>query len=302
MEYKYFTTDVFTEKPFNGAQVPVFPESAGLSDELMLKIANELSASNTVFVESLGEASYKLRCFTPIKEVSVSSHTVMAAAHVLASNGSCPLGDKPVAIHFEGQNVDVQAHVSRNGDKPGMIEQSLTTHSAVDRFTPRHEELAAMLSLSPADIGFDHFEPLIVSCGTPYLIVPIKSYRAIQEARFRFDPWSRSSAPSSLAQDILLFANNTDPSVADFHTRLFGPDIAGYEDPPVGATIPAFANYLCAHPHIQLGTHCFAVERGHSGARQSIINVEMDNRRSSDLTIRVGGKAVLMSESKLMLA
>jgi trans-2,3-dihydro-3-hydroxyanthranilate isomerase len=159
-----------------------------------------------------------------------------------------------------------------------------------------------MLSLSPADIGFDHFEPLIVSCGTPYLIVPIKSYRAIQEARFKFDPWSRSSAPSSLAQDILLFANNTDPTVADFHTRLFGPDIAGYEDPPVGATIPAFANYLCAHPHIQLGTHCFAVERGHSGARQSIISVEMDNRRSPDLTIRVGGKAVLMSESRLMVA
>ncbi|MBL4608006.1 MAG: PhzF family phenazine biosynthesis protein, partial [Pseudomonadales bacterium] len=257
---------------------------------------------NTVFVEKDADGDFNLRCFTPLKEVPAATHTVLAAAHIAASTGACQLGDKPVPLYFKGTNGNVQVHVSRDGNKPGIIEQSLVTHAAIDRFTPRIEEIAAMLSLTPADIGFDHFEPLIMSCGTPYLIVPIKSYRAIQEARFKYDVWSRSSAPSSLAQDILLFANNTDPTVADFHSRLFGPDIAGYEDPPVGATIPAFANYLCAHPHIQLGTHVFAVERGHSGARQSIINVEMDNRRSPDLTIRVGGKAVLMSESTLMVA
>ena len=302
MTYKYYTTDVFTETPFNGSSVPVFPDAVGLSGKQMQRIANETGAANTVFVETLGDAEYKLRSFTPFKEVAAATHTVLAAAHVMASTGACALGDRPTALNFEGDNIKVKAHVSRDGNKPGMIEQSMVTHATVDRFTPSHEELATMLGLTQADIGFDHFEPLILSCGTPYLIVPIKSYKAIQAARFKFDAWSRSSAPSSLAQNILLFSNNTDPTVADFHMRLFGPDIAGHEDPPVGATIPAFANYLCAHPHIQLGTHVFAVERGHAESRQSIINVEMDNRRTQDLTVRVGGKAVLMSESSLVVA
>ncbi|MBV1870632.1 MAG: PhzF family phenazine biosynthesis isomerase [Gammaproteobacteria bacterium] len=302
MSYTFYTADVFTEKPFNGAQVPVFPDASGLSTEQMQRISNETGAANTVFVEKLSEGRFKLRSFTPFKEVAAATHAVLAAAQVLASTGACVLGDTPTELDFECQDSGIKAHVSRDGGKPGIIEQSMVTHATIDRFTPSDDELAAMLSLTQPDIGFDHFRPLILSCGTPYLVVPIKSYRAIQEVRFKFDEWSRSSAPSSLAQNLLLFSNNTDPTVADFHVRLFGPDIGGHEDPPVGATIPAFANYLCAHSHIQLGTHVFAVERGHSESRQSIINVEMDNRRTQDLTIRVGGRAVLMSESKLMVA
>ena len=301
MEYKYYTTDIFTDKPFHGAQVPVFPQAEGLSDEQMQNIANELNTANTVFVSRHRDDStkYQLRSFTPVKEASPATHTCFAAAHVMVSSGACVLPDRYLALGF---NDDIEIYVSNENGQPGVMQQSIKTHAAVDRFTPPIEELAGILGLTPADIGFDHFEPLILSCGSPYLVVPIKSFRAIQAARFDFQAWSRSSAPSSLAQEVLLFSNNTDPTVADFHIRLFGPDIASHEDPPVGATIPAFANYLCTHKSIQMGTHIFSVERGHMGSRQSILNVEMDNKRSKDLTVRVGGRAVLVSESVMQLA
>jgi trans-2,3-dihydro-3-hydroxyanthranilate isomerase len=159
-----------------------------------------------------------------------------------------------------------------------------------------------MLSLNPADIGFDHYRPLIVSCGTPYLIVPIMSYTAIREAKFNEAAWSNSSAPSSLAQEIFLFANNTDDNQADFHARLLGPSIAHHEDPPIGGAIPAFASHICDHPHIQAGTHIFGIQRGDNDKRQSFFYIEMDNQQRKDLTIRVGGHAVLMGEGSIRVS
>ncbi len=298
MKYQYYTADIFTDQPFYGVPLPVFPEAEGLTDELMQHIANELRTWNTIFLfPGSTENSRIIRVFTPQKEIPFHPHSILAASYVLAATESVPLEDQHTLISFHGQNESVDTYVTTENGKPTIIQQTYDTHAAIDYYTPTEEELAAMLSLTPADIGFDNYRPLIVSCGVPYLIVPIKSYHAIREAKFKQSAWSNSSAPSSLAQEILLFANNTDPNPADFHTRLLGPAISNHEDPPIGGAIPAFANHICAHEHIQEGTHIFALQRGANDARNSLIYIEMDNKKSKDLTVRIGGTAVLMSEA-----
>lgn len=304
-KYKYYTADVFTNQAFNGVPLPVFPQADGLSDEKMQKIAGELTTSSTVFLFSTGkEASKSIRVFSPQKELPASVHTILAASFILAEIAAVTLKDKHTLItltsSFNGNNEVIKSYVSKNElGQAGIVQQTYDTHAAIDYYTPTNEELAAMLSLSPADIGFDHYRPLIVSCGVPYLIVPIMSYTAIREAKFNEAAWSNSSAPSSLAQEILLFANNTDDNPADFHARLLGPAIAHHEDPPIGGAISAFANHICDHDHIQMGTHVFGIQRGENEARKSLFFVEMDNQKSKDLTIRVGGYGVLMSEATI---
>ncbi len=298
MKYRYYTADVFTDTPFYGIPLPVFPEADGLSDEVMQQIANELGTWSTIFLFSGSkENSRKIRVFTPSKEIESNAHTILAASFVLTKTNAIALEGKhtPVSLEEHGESVDT--YVSQKDGVPSIIQQTYHSHAAIDYYTPTEEELAAMLSLTPADIGFEHYRPLIVSCRAPYLIVPIKSYHAIREARFVESAWSNSSAPSSLAQEILLFANNTDPNPGDFHARLLGPAIANHEDPPVGGAITAFAHHICDHPHIQEGTHIFAIQRGANNARKSLLYVEMDNKKTNDLTVRVGGSAVLMSEA-----
>ena len=39
MEYRFVQLDVFTDKPFTGNALAVFPEAAGLSDEQMQRVA-----------------------------------------------------------------------------------------------------------------------------------------------------------------------------------------------------------------------------------------------------------------------
>jgi trans-2,3-dihydro-3-hydroxyanthranilate isomerase len=315
-KYSYYTADVFTEQAFNGVPIPVFADASDLSTAQMQQLASELSTSSTVFLFPCDDAVDKknIRVFSPQKELSAGMHTILAASFVLAEKGFVPLTKQHTPISFlataiNGNSTDssneTQTYVSKkvetssNDGKAGLVQQTYHTHAAIDYYTPTNEELAAMLSLNPADIGFDHYKPLIVSCGVPYLIVPIMSYNAIREAKFNEAAWSNSSAPSSLAQEILLFANNTDDNPADFHARLLGPAIAHHEDPPIGGAIAAFANHICSHEHIQTGTHVFGIQRGANNARKSFFFVEMDNNKSHDLTIRVGGYAVLMSEANI---
>jgi len=307
-KYTYYTADVFTDQPFHGVALPVFTDASGLTDAQMQNISNELSATSTIFLYPTDtDNKWEMRVFNKKNEIPSSIHAVQAASYILAQTGAVNLESKHTMItivsKMEGHEQIIESYVSKKdcGDT-GIVQQTYNTHAAIDYYTPTNEELAAMLSLTPADIGFDHYRPLIVSCGVPYLIVPIMSYTAIREAKFNEAAWSNSSAPMSLAQEILLFANNTDDNPADFHARLLGPAIAHHEDPPIGGAIAAFASHICDHPHVQPGTHVFAIQRGANDARKSLFYIEMDNQQSKDLTIRVGGHAVLMSETNIRVS
>ncbi len=298
MKYTYYTVDVFTDQPFLGVPLTVFPQADGLSDYQMQQLASEVCTSNTVFVFDHAQKQGKtLKVFTPLSEIGMGVHNVLAASHVLAEAKIIELTEQHTLLTLFNKDQSVDTYITQKDGKPSIIQQTYHTHAAIDHYTPTHSELAAMLSLSPADIGFDKYKPLIVSCGYPYLIVPIKSYHAIREARFDLAKWSNSSAPSSLAQEIFLFANNTDDNPADFHGRLLGPAISFKEDPPIGGVLAAFANHICAHDNVQEGTHTFAIQRGANDSRKSILHMEMDNKKTQDLTIRVGGTAVVTSES-----
>jgi trans-2,3-dihydro-3-hydroxyanthranilate isomerase len=48
--YRFVQVDVFTNQPFAGNPLAVFPEAEGLSDDEMMKIAREMNLSETVFV------------------------------------------------------------------------------------------------------------------------------------------------------------------------------------------------------------------------------------------------------------
>ena len=46
--YRFIQLDVFTQEPFAGNSLAVFPEAEGLTDEEMMKIAREMNLSETV--------------------------------------------------------------------------------------------------------------------------------------------------------------------------------------------------------------------------------------------------------------
>lgn len=298
MNYAYYIVDVFTQQLFNGAQIAVLPNANGLSATTMQQIARELNLSETVFI-SAKQDNYRMRIFTPVAEVDFAGHPIIAAAYVLAASGKISLTAPTTPIVFE-QNIGcIAANISSTNGQPSFVQFSHTVKPIVDRFAPTDAELAEILAVAPAELDHKKFAPRLVSCGFPYLIVPVWNYAAVRKARFNYNAWSQSLAPQTAAQEILLFAAKSPNPDADFHARLLGPRIGLLEDPPIGSAMPALCAYLCSFEHTQKGTHVFAVERGELSSRRSVLNLEMDNKREEALTIRVGGQVVLSAQGTL---
>src|SRR6266571_7794042 len=83
------TVDAFTDRPFtcNPAAVVVLDEAP--AEEWMAAVAREMNLSETAYVirESLSDADFRLRWFTPSVEVDLCGHATLASAHCLLGDG-----------------------------------------------------------------------------------------------------------------------------------------------------------------------------------------------------------------------
>jgi trans-2,3-dihydro-3-hydroxyanthranilate isomerase len=297
MNYKYYIADVFTRQIFNGAQIAVFPNAEGLGDEQMRLVAKELNLTETVFVfhPDSDSATRKLRIFSPQGEIDFAGHPIIATAFVLGSCGDITLTEAITPVVFEQNVGPIDVNITAEQSKPVFVQFSRKVSAIVDRFAPTDEELASFLSIQQSELDHKKYSPRLVSCGVPYLIVPVWNYETVRKAKFNYSAWSQSIAPQTAAQEILLFAPKTPFVDSDFNARLLGPRIGIHEDPPIGSAMPAFASYLCSFEHTRKGTHTFAVDRGDAHTRRSVLNLEMDHKGLEQLALRVGGEAVMVA-------
>lgn len=301
MAYNYYIADVFTQQMFNGAQIAVFPKASGLSDRQMAMLAAELNLSETVFVlpPESEKSSHRMRIFSPRREIDFAGHPIIATAFVLASCGEIALQQPYTTLALQQNTGIIKTNVSGENGKPTFVQFTQKVASTVDRFAPTDQELASFLGIKHTEIDSKKYLPRLVSCGFPYLVVPVFNYETVRKARFNFEAWSQSVAPQTAAQEILLFSSKSPHQDSDFHLRLLGPNIGAKEDPPVGSTLPAFAAYLCSHGHVRKGTYTFAVDRGDDNSRRSVLHLEMDHKGEALTTIRVGGSAVMVAEGTI---
>ncbi len=287
-----------------GAQIAVLPAADGLDTETMAGIAAEFNLSETVFLFHPDESPERrrMRVFSPRGELDFGGHPIIAAAYALGFCADLNLTDPVTTTLFEQNAGPVQVNISSRDGQPTFVQFTRKISAIVDRFAPSDEELAAMLGLQQGALDHKKYSPRLVSCGYPYLIVPVWRYESVRQARFDYRAWSQSIAPATAAQEILLFAPKSPFPDADFNLRLLGPNISPLADPPVGNALPAFCAYLCSFEHTALGTHTFFVDRGDQASRRSVIHLEMDHKGLEFLTIRVGGQAVLFAEGVITLS
>ena len=301
VSYKYYIADVFTKEVFNGAQVAVFPNAEGLNNQQMSLLSRELNLTETAFLfPKKGEKnSYKMKVFTPRKEIDFAGHPIIAAAYVLANKGDVEIENPYTTLMFEQNSGVIRTNVTWAENHPSFVQFKNTVSSSVDFYTPSEGELASFLGINQDHIDNKKYSSRLVSCDFPYLIVPVFYYETVKSAKFNYTAWSRSIAPQTAAQEILLFAPKTPFPDTEFSVRLVGPNIGLHDDPPVGTAMPAFASYLCSFDHLQKGTYTFAVERGDEKVRRSVINLEMDHKKEDTLNLRIGGNAVMVAEGTI---
>lgn len=301
MNIDFYTAEAFTERPFHGAQIAVFPNASDLSDEQMQRLATETNLSETVFVHRKSHQVFELRVFSPLKEVDFAGHPMIATGHVLASIGIIDLTESPQEIEFIQKTGSVDAIVHGEPNNPTLIQFGLSVEAKIDTLAPSTQEIADSLGLGSEDIGNNQFRSLLVSREQTYLIVPVNSFAAIRKAVFNQRTWSYSSAASLMISQLLLFSTEAEEPQHDFHGRLVGPDVGIHDDPPIGSSIPAFAAYLSQKDNYKHGKCSFSIERGTLNTRQSILNVELECSEASGLSVKVGGPAISISKGSMLV-
>ena len=300
MRYRYLTADVFTDKPFGGNQLAVFPDARGLNDEQMFALAREFNFSETTFVfppEKGG--TRKLRIWTPGGEVPFAGHPTVGTAHVLAEIGEIPLEGESTSIVFEEQVGPVPVKIRASGGKPVFAQLSVAKLPEIGPPVPTRETLASMLSLEPKDLVGGHFAPQSVSCGLPFLFVALKDRAAVKRSRIRVDQWERTLGNNAWASMIMVFSRDPEREGSDIRARMYAPGISVPEDPATGSACAALGGYLAARDPRQEGTLRWIVEQGFEMGRPSIIEVEVDKAAGAIAAVRVGGASVTMGEGNI---
>jgi trans-2,3-dihydro-3-hydroxyanthranilate isomerase len=297
----YHLVDVFTDRAFGGNPLAVFLDGKGLSDLLMQAIAKEFNLSETTFVLPPQDAAndFRVRIFTPTSELPMAGHPTIGTTFMLTRAGLVrPAAERErTTITLEEGVGPIPVAIDWENSAPSFIEmqQPLPTFgSPIENVS----EIAEMLSLNADAIRTD--APVqIVSCGVPFLYVPVKSLEAVRRIRFRMDVAERFGFP---AENTFVFATETEFATSGVHSRMFAPLLGVYEDPATGGATGPLGCYLVRHRIIPSEGELRCVsEQGIEMGRPSFLHIRIRHTNGEITAVHVGGTCHYMGSGQLEL-
>jgi len=300
MKYGYFTLDVFTGDRFGGNPLAVLPYAEGLDGEQMQTIAREFNLSETTFVlppKETGNTAH-VRIFTPAAEMPFAGHPTLGTAIVLAeiAEGGSETFEREIRLEEQVGLLSVQ--VAKEGDAPTFARFTNAVLPEPVADVPPADKIAAALSLSAGDIGAGSHAPGLHAAGNTFLFVPAKDLDAV--ARAEIDPVAWKGIASGRGWvGVFVYALGGESAEAHYHARMFGPDFGVPEDPATGSAAATFPGQIVASEDLADGTHKWFVEQGYEMGRPSQIHLEADIAGGALSAVRVGGRAVRVSQGEI---
>jgi trans-2,3-dihydro-3-hydroxyanthranilate isomerase len=309
----YHLIDVFTNQPFGGNQLAVFTDGRGVSAHLMQQIAKEMNFSETTFVLPPQESDndFWVRIFTPAVEMPTAGHPTVGTAFVLALEQLIDASGAETTLRFEEGVGVIPVKVQWENGQPALIKMSQLLPNFGPEF-PDRALMARMLSLEPGEIDPNY--PLqVVSCGLPFLYVPLKNLAAIRRIKLRYDLWEQHLKDFA-SPHLFVFTPETELENSTVHCRMFAPALGIAEDPATGIASGPLGCYLVKYDHRPRTDECeaplwdrrqkrtsFISEQGFEMGRPSFIHIEIEQVDDQITAVTVGGQCVYMGEGYLEL-
>jgi trans-2,3-dihydro-3-hydroxyanthranilate isomerase len=292
----YHLVDVFTDRAFGGNPLAVCTNGRGLTTETMQAVAKEFNLSETTFVLPADDPrnDWRVRIFTPGQELPMAGHPTVGTSFVLAREHLIRRDSAETKIVLEEGVGPVPVRVEFKDGEPVFAEMS----QPLPKFGPQLTDsraVAAMLSLDAADI--DAELPLeVVSCGVPFLFVPLRTLDAARRARPRADLIEQAGA-DGVPPQVFIFTREVEHAGSTVHSRMFAPGLGITEDPATGGASGPLGCYLVRHRLVACDTSVEIVsEQGIEMGRPSFIRIRIE-RSGDDITaVRVGGQCHFMGE------
>lgn len=308
--YNFLQFDVFTDRPFCGNPLAVFPNSEGISDEVMGQIAREMNLSETVFVlnSNSDEVLRRLRIFTPAREIPFAGHPIVGTWTALAQEGVVPLpdgGNGWQRIHHEVGIGVLPVDIEFKDGHPVQVVMTQGEFQILNEVDDAHEQAEVARALGLDRDALDESLPIqLITTGLSCLAVPIRSLADLRDCHVNTsllaDVYTRYGGTGCLA-----FTRETlEIGAARAHARFFAPADNIPEDPATGSACGALGAYLTHHGALTLepedGRYKFVIEQGDFCHRPSRINLDVKGERGRVDEVKIGGLAVLVARGEVI--
>ena len=306
--------DVFTDQPYFGNPLAVVGDCSGLDDAAMQRFAAWTNLSETTFLlpPSDAAADYRVRIFTPDRELNFAGHPTLGSCHSWLQAGGQPRSNDVVVQEckvglvkirrqrIDGLGADRQRQafaappLTRSAIDPAMLAQ------IADALGLKAQQITAAQSL------FNGLVWLGLLLDSPQTVLQIKpDYQALGQLDVHVGV---AGVYASDGQPQLISRNSrearafgaapqtTDAAVfkPDVEVRGFVGSTRGYEDPVTGSLNASLAQWLIADGHLPAA---YQASQGVCLGRAGQVYLERDAAGQ----VWVGGESVTCIDGSVTL-
>lgn len=264
MERQFCQVDVFADELYLGNPVAVVLDAKGLDTAEMQRFASWTNLSETTFVlpPQAAGADYRVRIFTPSRELPFAGHPTLGTCHAWLSGGGTPQRGDVVVQECDAGLIELR----RIGGALAFAGPPLLRSGPVDDETLRR--IVSVLGIGRADI----VDAQWVDNGPGWVGVLLDSADAVLALR-----------PGPADLDIGVAGPYPAGSPEAFEVRAFTPALGGVgEDPVTGSLNASLAGWLLAAGHAAAP---YVASQGTALGRRGRVHITRD----PDGTIWVGG-------------
>jgi trans-2,3-dihydro-3-hydroxyanthranilate isomerase len=291
-ELEYFVVDVFTETALKGNGLAVVMNTAGLTTERMQAIAREFNLSETTFVERRDAAEeraegVRVRIFTTQEELPFAGHPTLGTASVLKLKAQEAMQGDTVKLALNVGAVPVRFEAQ--GMFGEMTQRDPEFGAELER-----GEVARLTGLSVDDLEASA-PPQVVSTGTPFAIVALRSWEAL--ARLRVNQEEATEYLRERGGRWFYVLGPTGSEKPAWRARM---QFYGGEDPATGSAAGCAISYLVRHGLVAPAERIH-VQQGVEIGRTSDLFLSANLASAKVTDVRVGGSTVLVATGRLFL-
>jgi len=297
--YEFLTIDVFTDRPFSGNPLAVFPDARGMTKRQMQQIAREFNYAESTFVLPPKHKSHtaRVRIFTPKDEIPFAGHPNVGTAFALVLS---PRYKRARTLLFEEGAGLVPVDLLR--DSRGRVTGAMLTAPrplSVSEKIPA-DTVASCLGLEAGAIVTARHQPVIASVGLPFAIAEIAegALARIRPDLKAFEDAAARHPTRSLRFSIFVYARSTDTSM---RARMFAPLSGVPEDPATGSANCALVGLLAQLSPAKNLDLRLDVRQGVEMGRASRLMDIAEKRDGIVTRIRVGGRCTLVLRGRVTL-
>lgn len=263
---QFAQVDVFSSTPYGGNPVAVILDAEGMSSDQMQRVARWTNLSETTFVlpPTTADADYRVRIFTPARELPFAGHPTLGTARAWLDDGGNPARGDVIIQECRAGLVSVRA----SSDRLWFAAPDTTRSGPLS-----DEDLDRAVKALGVDAG-QVIAHQWVDNGPGWAVVQLATAEEVLALTPDF----------TAAPDLMIGAIGAWPAEAshDFELRSFAPGVDVYEDPVCGSMNASVGQWLTRTG--RAGGH-YLVSQGRQLGRTGEVTVDTDTNG----TVWVGG-------------